>query len=146
MVGQWGVRPRKGETLEKGEVIGVYEGLVYHKERPAYLPAHSDNRFCLSARNKDGVLIQEFSVDPHAPYGNGMMERLNDYREDVTHPTCTERNDTDRISCDWVEVCLDGEPFVCVVTTKRITHDDWCLIDYHESYWSSLLTKRRPTH
>ena len=73
-------------------------------------------------------------MNPDPPYGNGIAERMNDFRDDVTRP---DQNDRSKINVSWAMVLKDFEPFQMFAARRTLTHSDWLLMDYGRDYWKS---------
>lgn len=161
LVGQWGVRPRAGVTIKAGEPLGVYEGLVFQRGScPPCVPVDSDFhanlwlgpdssdhlKVCLPTISLPLIVCDAIGgnsvcqiIAPDPPYGNGMMERINDFRDDVKQPGSGTVNDRKKLNCEWVTVLADFQPFEIVVATTDIVAPAWLLLDYGEGYWQYRL-------
>ena len=80
------------------------------------------------------MLLGQYTVDSEMPYGNGVMERINDFRKDVINLESFVNNESDA-NCTWISIMVDGEPFSLVIARKTIEEKDWLKLDYGNGYW-----------
>lgn len=138
LVGRYGVRC--WAWYAAGTVLGEYEGRFYVKD--GVLPPPR-NDYLLGGITLDGH-ARRFTIDP-LQGGNGVLEFMNDFRQDVTRPTDDHVNPRNAINACWATVQRGREPHMVVVATRDIRPGDWILIDYSASYWTSRLPTR-PLH
>ncbi len=148
LVGQLGVVARV--KIPKDTLIGIYEGrilnwfdLYTHKKNADYfMDASPPSRS--STSEEDRLVEGDFTIDPTFPYGNGVMERINDYRLDVSQPEDEAANPFGRCNVHALQMLSEeGEPWTCIVSSAAIDIDKPLLLDYGPLYWRAKLRRMK---
>jgi hypothetical protein len=68
-------------------------------------------------------------------FGNGVLERINDYRRDVTRAACSAKNPLIRRNVETSEVFYNGEAFLVTHSCRTIEIGDELFLNYGNGYW-----------
>ena len=158
VVGELGVVAKV--PIPQDTLIGIYEGrilnwldLYTNKENADYFMDASPPSLSSSSADEEDRLVEgDFTIDPTFPYGNGVMERINDYRLDVSQTDLDPLEDEAvnpfaRCNVHALQMLSEkGEPWTCIVSSAAIDIDKPLLLDYGPLYWRAKLRRMKKNH
>lgn len=147
LVGQWGGRAKT--NVAALTALGLYEGYVYSSTDPT--PPDwiaKDSCYGLEVDLCRRGVNHQYVIEAIPPYANGAMERLNDFRVNVSVKGKKPPNDPTQCNCSWITVFRDGEPFELTFTTRPVAQGEWFQLDYSNAFWRYRMTlpdlKKKP--